>query len=71
MWSNKQDCCDAKGNVKSFINTSQQVPWETRMKHAPCRPDAEKSRQQEIAMAEKYKDILTLNKSAHIETFHP
>ena len=41
------------------------------MKHAPCKPDAEKSRQQEIAMAEKYKDILTLNKSAHIETFHP
>ena len=31
MWTNKKDCCDAIGNVKSFINTSQQIPWETRI----------------------------------------
>ena len=57
------------GNVKSFINTSQQIPWETRIKHAPCKESAKKSQQQEIDTANKYKDIIKLNNSAHIESF--
>jgi DNA repair photolyase len=71
LWSNKQDCCDAKGNVPNIITSSQQVPWETRVKHAPCKLDAEKSKEQELATAQKYQKILKVNRSAHIEGFHP
>jgi DNA repair photolyase len=50
MWANKSDCCDAKGNVKAFPNlTSQNIPWVERKKHAPCKVDAEKSENLELA----------------------
>jgi hypothetical protein len=35
LWSNKTDCCDAKGNVSGIKTTSQSIPWEERVKHAP------------------------------------
>lgn len=40
MWSNKSDCCDALGKVKDFTLTSHAIPWETRIKHAPCKDSA-------------------------------
>lgn len=33
LWSNKKDCCNAKGKISSFIDDSRSIPWETRMKH--------------------------------------
>lgn len=44
LWNNKSDCCDVVGNVKSFANTSQTIPWDERMKHAPNREEAQKSK---------------------------
>ena len=35
LWSNKSDCCDAKGNVPAIKNSSQIVPWDLREKFIP------------------------------------
>lgn len=40
LWDNKSDCCDARGNVPAFKSSSQDVPWEIRMKHAPHKEEA-------------------------------
>ncbi len=34
LWSNKKDCCDVVGNVRNFDKTAQDIPWDTRHKHA-------------------------------------
>lgn len=47
LWDNKKDCCDARGNVKGFQTSSQDVSWETRIKHAPCKETAQKAKEQE------------------------
>jgi hypothetical protein len=45
IWSNKKDCCNVKGRVKSFNSDSRQIPFDTRLKftnHKDLRPvDAE------------------------------
>lgn len=33
IWSNKVDCCHAKGNVKGFVSDSREIKWEDRIKH--------------------------------------
>jgi DNA repair photolyase len=33
LWSNKTDCCNAKGRIKAFTTDSRQVDWDTRLKH--------------------------------------
>jgi DNA repair photolyase len=35
LWSNKKDCCNAIGRIKSFenIKTSRDIDWDTRLKH--------------------------------------
>jgi len=33
LWSNKKDCCNAKGRIPQFKTDSRQIKWETRMKH--------------------------------------
>jgi DNA repair photolyase len=33
LWSNKSDCCNAKGKVPAFATDSREILWETRMKH--------------------------------------
>ena len=51
LWANKGDCCDAKGNVKAFgknIPTSQNIPWDIRKKHAPCKASADASQAEEV-----------------------
>ena len=40
LWSNKLDCCDAKGFVRGIKNSSQNISWETRIKHASCKESA-------------------------------
>jgi DNA repair photolyase len=47
LWSNGSDCCDAKGNVRAFQRSSQDIPWELRIKQAPCKTTAEMSMLQE------------------------
>ncbi|MBX9765889.1 MAG: hypothetical protein K2X47_01340 [Bdellovibrionales bacterium] len=47
LWANKKDCCDVKGNVASFSNTSQSVSWSQREKHAPSKDTVEKAKAQE------------------------
>jgi DNA repair photolyase len=34
LWSNKSDCCHAKGNVKTFVSDSREIKWEDRIKHS-------------------------------------
>jgi DNA repair photolyase len=34
LWSNKADCCHAKGNVKAFSSDSRGIKWEDRLKHS-------------------------------------
>jgi len=48
LWSNKKDCCDAKGNVAAFKETSQSISWEVREKHARSKAFVERSKAQEI-----------------------
>lgn len=50
LWSNKLDCCDAKGNVSAINTSSQQIPWSDRLKHAPSKEDATKAMQTELEM---------------------
>jgi DNA repair photolyase len=33
LWSNKMDCCNAKGVVPAFKTDSRQIPFETRLAH--------------------------------------
>jgi DNA repair photolyase len=47
LWSNKSDCCDVIGNVKSFKTTSQDVSWDRRIAHAPNKEDAIKAMDEE------------------------
>jgi DNA repair photolyase len=35
MWDNKIDCCDVVSNISTFTTTSQSVPWDERIRHAP------------------------------------
>jgi len=48
LWSNKKDCCDAKGNVNGFAKSSQDIPWDVRLKHATCTTTATKAKEQEF-----------------------
>jgi DNA repair photolyase len=54
LWANKKDCCDAVGNVKAFKTTSQTVPWDERLRHAPCKSSAAASRDAELAADAAY-----------------
>jgi DNA repair photolyase len=50
LWSNKfKDCCDVKGNVSSFQESAQSIPWSERYKHAFNTDDAKKVELQEMA----------------------
>lgn len=62
LWDNKMDCCDAVGNVKSFTTTSQTVPWDERLKHAPCKEHALKSKAQEAQFDAKFGVAETIKK---------
>ncbi len=33
LWSNKKDCCNVKGKIKSFQNDSRSVPFQDRLKY--------------------------------------
>lgn len=46
LWSNKSDCCDARGNVSSFSSSSQEISWDQRIRHASCKMSAQKAREQ-------------------------
>lgn len=47
MWTNRDDCCDAVGNVPAFKTTSQNVTWVERTRHAPCKVAAADSEMHE------------------------
>lgn len=32
LWSNTDDCCDIKGNVEAFHSSSQEIPWDQRLR---------------------------------------
>ena len=59
LWDNKGDCCDARGNVNSFDQTSQVVPWEERIKHSPHKCLAQDSMKQDKEFREKYSSVLS------------
>ncbi len=40
LWTNKTDCCDIIGRLPSFRKSSQDISWETRLKHAPNKAEA-------------------------------
>lgn len=54
LWSNKSDCCDARGNVPSFKASSQQIPWHTRLNHAPCTTSALSTKAEEERLDDEY-----------------
>jgi DNA repair photolyase len=47
LWSNKSDCCDARGNVGAIESSSQEISWETRLKQAPCKKSALEAKKRE------------------------
>lgn len=54
LWSNKKDCCDARGKVEGINASSQDVPWDTRMKHASCKESAIKAKEEEALYEAQY-----------------
>jgi DNA repair photolyase len=57
LWSNKKDCCDAKGIVSGFKKSSQDISWEKRIKHASCKEAAMASKlEEELAHKNNQKD---------------
>lgn len=50
LWANKGDCCDAKGNVSAFQESSQSIEWSVRHKHAPHKDVASKAHATEVEM---------------------
>lgn len=54
LWSNKSDCCDAKGNVKVFQSSSQQIDWDTREKFVPPKVHIGNSRVVDETYTQKY-----------------
>lgn len=54
LWANKSDCCDARGNVPAFKVSSQDVPWEVRIKHAPHKDDAIAAQKSEQEMDQEF-----------------
>jgi DNA repair photolyase len=66
LWSNKKDCCDARGPVQGIKASSQDVSWDLRIKHAPCKEDAEKSKTNEI----EFEESLSHNQRRGLELLH-
>jgi len=64
MWSNKGDCCDARGVVPAFRKTSQDVSWEIRKQHSPHKELADSSKQQQDEMRVQYADVIAESKKA-------
>ena len=56
LWANKMDCCDAKGHVPAFNASSQDISWNLRLKHAPCKEDALLAKKAEEEFDRKYSD---------------
>ena len=54
LWSNKKDCCDARGKVDAFQASSQDIGWDTRMKHASCKESAVKAKAEEELIEAQY-----------------
>jgi DNA repair photolyase len=66
LWSNKQkDCCDAKGNIKAFKDTSQSIPWEFREKQASVKCSIVETKRQE-AEADALYAAMPRAKAIHI-----
>lgn len=67
LWDNKQDCCDAKGNVKAFgLNSSQDVSWDIRLKHAPCKKSASEAKFMDLEAETEFRkvgEVLSYNAS--------
>ena len=61
LWSNKSDCCDARGNVSSFKVSSQEISWETRKEFAPTYFDATSVENAESGIVTPDKRILRTN----------
>lgn len=61
LWTNKNDCCDIVGKLDSFEKTSQDVPWETRMKHATCKPTALQSMKMDLGMEDMFNTYRSMN----------
>lgn len=54
LWSNKSDCCDAKGFVPEFKKSSQSIEWQERIKHSPFKESAEQARVDEEKVGSIY-----------------
>jgi DNA repair photolyase len=67
IWSNKSDCCDAKGNVSAFNRTSQNVSWDERMKHAPHKEAAIKAKYDDIEITREFTGIDMSKPSSNYE----
>lgn len=57
LWSNRIDCCDAVGNVNSFLASSQQITWNTRKRMATCKKSADLALNQSKATSQTYETI--------------
>lgn len=61
LWSNKQDCCDARGIVKGFKSSSQDIDWETRIKHSTNIIVAKENQKIELAADIENPIIININ----------
>jgi len=62
LWSNKSDCCDARGNVDKFKASSQDVPWEIRINHAAQKQSAIETQKMEKLFDAEYAESIPFAK---------
>ena len=54
LWTNKADCCDARGNVSSFKTSSQDVNWDLRESFIPPKVSNGNARQVDEAYTREF-----------------
>jgi DNA repair photolyase len=63
LWTNKVDCCDARGNVEKFSSSSQDISWEIRARQSSSREAAINSQNEEKAIELQFRPGAVLAKS--------
>jgi DNA repair photolyase len=62
LWSNKSDCCNAKGRIKEFTGeSSREINWETRLKFSGAKSSLPVDKERLHTSLEEFKPITIEN----------
>jgi DNA repair photolyase len=67
LWSNKSDCCNARGRIKEFTGeTSREINWDTRMKFTSIKCSTPVDKDNLHTSLENYRPIVIENGTASL-----